>query len=304
MPKYYEINEEAARRANDANSHRDYKHGSATSEYHRMVDKAYEIAGQQKQRVDPMYHEKLDRLTDLYAQKMADWHNRHFSIEGSVPSVLIAGGSNFPTSKKNKQNEARERHMQEYEHIQELLNKIKSTGTGGISSDDPDALVKLRAKLAALENDQAGMKAANAHYRKQKTMAGYDGITQERAVELDKEIEGGYSWERKPYPSYLLTNNNANIRRIRERITEMEKRQDSPTPTGWTFDGGEAVMNTEENRLQILFEEKPDEELRAELKRNGFRWAPSQGAWQRQLTDNALYSARRIKAIEPSVPSE
>ena len=59
---YYTINEEAARRANDANSFSDYKPGSATAEYRQMVDKAVEIGERQKKRTDPMYHEKIDRI--------------------------------------------------------------------------------------------------------------------------------------------------------------------------------------------------------------------------------------------------
>ena len=58
-------------------------------------------------------------------------------------------------------------------------------------------------------------------------------------------------------------------------------------------------MNATVNRLQIFFEEKPDADLRSTLKGEGFRWAPSQGAWQRQLTDNAIRAAKRIKAIAP-----
>lgn len=59
---YYPINEGAARRAKEMNSFSDYKEGSATAEYRAMVDKAAAIAEQQKSRVDPMYHEKIDHL--------------------------------------------------------------------------------------------------------------------------------------------------------------------------------------------------------------------------------------------------
>jgi hypothetical protein len=47
-------------------------------------------------------------------------------------------------------------------------------------------------------------------------------------------------------------------------------------------------------RLQLLFDGKPDEKTRSVLKSNGFKWAPSQNAWQRQLTENAKYSLQRI----------
>ena len=114
---YYAINEGAARRANDVNSFYDYKPGSATAEYRQMVDKAVEIGERQKKRVDPMYHEKIDSLVDTYARKLAENMNSSFSIEARVPSILIAGGSNFPVRKKEKQNAARDRNMEDWNEI-------------------------------------------------------------------------------------------------------------------------------------------------------------------------------------------
>ena len=158
---YYTINEGAARRANDANSYYDYKPGSATAEYRSMVDKAVEITEHQKKRVDPMYHEKIDSLVDTYARKLAENMNSHYSIEARVPSILITGGSNFPVRKKEKQNAARDRNMEEWNDIQGLLDKIRSTGMGGISADDPQAVQKLEAKLEKLQAAQDTMKAVN-----------------------------------------------------------------------------------------------------------------------------------------------
>lgn len=157
--RYYTINEGAARRANDANSYRDYAAGSATAEYRQMVDQAAAIAQRQKERVDPMYHEKIDALLDTYARKLAENLNDHYAIEARVPSILVAGGSNFPVRKKEKQNAARDRNMQEWQDVQGILDKIRSTGMGGISMDDPQAAAKLEAKLVKLESAQETMKA-------------------------------------------------------------------------------------------------------------------------------------------------
>ena len=177
---------------------------------------------------------------------------------------------------------------------------MRSVGRGGISSDDPQAVEKLKAKLEALERDQEMMKAANAAIRLKDRAKGDAklaelGLSPEHIAELREPDFAG----RIGYPSYLLSNNNANIRRIRERIQQLEKQRQDDTLHGWEFDGGEVVVNKEANRLQILFDDKPGEEMRAELKAGGFRWAPSQGAWQRQLTDNAIRSAKRIKGIAP-----
>ena len=64
--------------------------------------------------------------------------------------------------------------------------------------------------------------------------------------------------EDKPYPSWALSNNNAEIRRIKGRIAELTKKQETAY-AGWEFDGGTVEANREDNRLQIFFEEKPDE---------------------------------------------
>lgn len=298
---YYTINEEAARRANDMNSFRDYKAGSATAEYRRMVDAATELAERQKQRVDPMYHEKIDRLLEIYCRKLAENMNASYSIEARCPSILISGGGNFPVRKKEKQNAARDRNLEEWNYIQGLLDKIRSVGTGGISSDDPQAVEKLEAKLATLEKHQEMMKAANAAIRMKDPAKGDAklaelGYTPEDIAKLREPDFCG----RIGYPAYALQNNNANIRRIRGRIAELKKRTES-TPEGWEFDGGRVVVNTTENRLQVIFDGKPDADVRTELKGEGFRWAPSQGAWQRQLTDNAMRAARRLKCIAPQV---
>ena len=137
---YYPIDEAAARRANDMNSFRTYHEGEATTEYRAAVDRAAKLAEQQKRSVDPMYHEKIDRLLDTYARKLAENCNNRYRIDSRDPSILVAGGSNFPTRKKEKQNAACDANMQEWQEIDGLLDKIKSVGTGGISSDDPKAV--------------------------------------------------------------------------------------------------------------------------------------------------------------------
>ena len=295
---YYPINEAAARHANTVNSFYDYKPGSATAEYRHYVDEAAEIAARQKKRVDPSFHEKIDGLLDAYARKLAANMNKGYEITARVPSIMIAGGSNFPVRKKEKQNAAADKNMQEFTEIQGLLDKIRSTGMGGISADDPNAVSKLESKLAKLEQAQETMKAVNAYYRKNKTLDGCPHLSPEQIEKLKASMSGSYRANPKPFESYQLSNNNAEIRRLKDRITALTRRKELGY-VGWEFDGGRVEANTADNRLQIFFDEKPDKEIREELKGNGFRYAPSAEAWQRQLNDNAIYAADRIKCIQP-----
>ena len=75
---YYPIREDMARRAKEMNSFSGYIEGTATAEYRRCVDQAVEAAKHQKEKVDPIYHGKIDALVDTYARKLADNMNRRF----------------------------------------------------------------------------------------------------------------------------------------------------------------------------------------------------------------------------------
>ena len=55
-----------------------------------------------------------------------------------------------------------------------------------------------------------------------------------------------------------------------------------------------AVKNIDDNRLQLFFDGKPDESIRAILKKNGYKWSPRNTAWQRQLTPNAINNLRYV----------
>ncbi len=298
MQTYYTINEDAARHANNVNSFSDYKPGSATAEYRKCVDKAVEIAERQKKRVDPQYHEKIDYLLNLYVRKLAENMNQSYAIEGRVPSVLIAGPANFPVRKKEKQNAARDKNMQDWRRVQGLLDKIRSVGTGGISSDDADAVQKLQSKLESRQRLQEHMKAVNAYYRKHKTLEGCPQLMPEQIEKLQADMAEGQHYQDKPFLGWQLSNNNAEIRRLKARI-ETLKRQRETEYVGWQFDGGTVEINREANRLQIFFDAKPDADTRSVLKSNGFHWSPREGAWQRQLSDSVFWAVDCMECIKP-----
>ena len=296
--RYYPINEGAARRAKEAISFSDYRPGSATAEYRHYVDQAVEIAERQKKRVEPEYHEKIDQLLDTYARKLAENMNKGYEITARVPSVLIAGPANFPVRAKEKQNTASDRNMEEFQYIQGLLDKIRSTGMGGISADDPQAVSKLEKKLEKLEASQELMKAVNAYYRKHGTLDGCPHLTEKGIENLKADMASSWHYEKKPFQSWQLSNNNAEIRRLKDRIEELPRHKEAAY-VGWEFEGGTVEINREANRLQIYFEGKPDATVRDELKSNGFRWSPKAEAWQRQLNDTTIRVTDRIKCIQP-----
>lgn len=296
--RYYPIDEDAARRAKEMTSFHDYKPGSATAAYRQAVDEAVKIAEHQKTLVDPIHHDKIDHLVDVYAQKLAENINKGNAISARVPSVLIAGPANFPVRKKEKQNRAADANLEEWRNIQGILDKIRSTGKGGISADDPAAVKKLQAKLESLQQAQENMKAVNVYFRKHKTLDGCPLLSTEQIERLKADMARSWRADPKPYESYVLTNNNAAIRQVKARIAGLAQIAETDYK-GWQFDGGTVEVNRQENRLQIFFDEKPDADTRTALKSSGFRWAPSQGAWQRQLNDSAVRAAKQLDCLKP-----
>lgn len=293
--KYFPINEGSARVAHDMMSMRDYSEGSTTAEYHAAADKAYDLADKVAEK-RPEEAERAYRLAERYSKKMAEYFNRESSIGMMCPSVLISGASNFPTKKKEKQVAAWDRNRQFYTEAQGILSKIENIlyGREIIKSDDERAIEKLEEKLEDMKNLQERMKAANKAIRLIDTEAGDDllremGYSEESIEELRKPDFCG----RLGYPDYVLTNNNANIHRVEERLNSLKatKERGRSEQEYKTF---KVVENTEAMRYQILFDGKPDEEIRSLLKGNGFKWAPSQGAWQRQITANGKWALDRV----------
>ena len=169
-----------------------------------------------------------------------------------------------------------------------------------ISSSDPNAVEKLIAKKEKCQQLQEQMKDINAYWRVTGTCVGAMGLTEAQAMKMDDRIYNArYPWDKVPFSDYSLKNNNAEIRRLDKRIAEVTRFKEVGF-NGWEFDGGRAEVNTELNRLQLFFDEKPSDGHRHQLKSNGFKWAPSQNAWQRQLTDNAIYAAGRLDFIKPT----
>ena len=192
---------------------------------------------------------------------------------------------------REKAEQARQESHQLYQQSSDMLSAIPPGQP--ILTDHHSA----RGHRRLLERG-AFMKKVNAHYRKHKTCQGCEGVSEELAAELDESMKKAYSWETAPFPSYALSNNNQNIKRIESRIQQLEHAKKTGYQ-GWDFEGGTVVPNHEENRLQIFFEEIPPEELRQELSHRGFHWSRRNQAWQRQLNFNAIRAASYIQALRP-----
>ena len=293
---YFTINEKMAGHARSMWSFSEYKPGSTTEEYKSYVNEAYNLADEVAAK-DEKAGIRAYAVAERYSRRMAEYYNRDISINLMCPSVMISGPAKFPTKKKERQIAAQERNYEFYKDTQKLLDKIRSIENGSdlIKSSDEDCIERLEYKLETLKALQEKMKAVNAALRKKDIEEGNLDLMELGYTEDDiKEIRTPDIIGRVGYPAYRLQNNNQEIHRIEERINSLKTVKERGT-TEEENEGYTYKEDTELMRIQFIFDDKPDEETRKILKQYGFRWAPSQGAWQRQLTTNGQRSAKFVK---------
>lgn len=245
--------------------------------------------------------ESLEYYRQGYLKRLHDYLSAH----SRVMSPMITGPARFPVARNNKRIDTADKRRDEWlewcNRTKERMRRMydpRIIARAPISSDDSNAIEKLQAKIEAAEEYQEFMKAANAVIRKKKLS---DDQKVEQLAELGiselsarKLLTTSDFTGRAGFAAYQLTNNNANIRRMKERVEALRKEQEKAGAEDKEVDGVIIRENTDIGRLQLIFEGKPPEQTRAALKARGFRWSPREGAWQRLLNDNARRDAEAV----------
>ena len=189
---------------------------------------------------------------------------------------------------------AMRRSVEQSEKAKELERRAKAVGTGGISSDDSNALLKLQEKLTALEERREYMKKINGEFRR----GGIEALscTDETKAKLTELMSsGGVSGV--PFEPYQLTNLGAQIRSTKKRIEELQQEEQREPAANIVGDGFVVSEDQSDNRILFRFEKKPPQETRELLKSRGFQCSPSRDyAWVRKLNENARSAAASLVA--------
>lgn len=294
--KYYEINEENARLAQELNSFSKYETGSATRIYREKCNFAYNILDKILDE-HPEQAESTAQKIYYYCRKLAEYYNDYYRNEASCPSVLICGPANFPAKKKERQNERRASLNERWNYLENYLSKIQSISNAKqpIKCGDPGAIEQLEKKIIELEAGHHLHLNANKYYKKHKTLRGFEGLTSAEISQIESLIR-----DPDRFVPFYTANETANLRRYKSRLERLKKEKNSAGTCETVATSHQGVIfkmveNTEIMRLQLFFEDKPSEKIRALLKSHSFRWSGKNKCWQRQLTNNARFSYKHLK---------
>lgn len=152
------------------------------------------------------------------------------------------------------------------------MERRSQTVSRAISSDDPDAIDKLKAKVEKMERQQARMKAVNAAYRKFKKnpetdLSDFDETTQG----VIRRFVPQYSFVKGPYEGWQLSNASAEIRRAKQRIEDLEKRSEMVAAEPVEGEGYAVTEDVEDNRILFEFDTKPSREVCKAMRSHGFK---------------------------------
>ena len=236
-----------------------------------------------------------DELHDVYEQRYIAKYSEWLHAMSRTFSVMITGGSNFNNRRHDKMNDYEHAARTRFEEWKERVLKRVNRQQRLVGLAEVE---RLQNKLDQLTELQEKMKAVNKIVRNKK-LSEVEQCEELEALGLSKRTinevmaEPAYSFQKKGFQTYQLSNNLAKIKAAEQAIkrhTAMATTEDKE----FTFDGGKVAVCNSEERIRIYFDDVPDEETRKMLKSNAFKWSPTNKAWQRQLTPNAMYALKRF----------
>lgn len=269
---------------------------------------------------------QLDAWFDGYRQRMTSLYKGYLATMMTCASPMITGPARYPVERQRKRNQSAD---SKYENItvyavhsaDRFLKRLMPFGNGtAITSHAPNAVEQLKAKLHECEQSQEMMKAANkivCAVFKNGSEAGVTDATRSscaaklmpvlnismlEALQMLKPTD--YSRKVHAFWPYQLSNNNQEIRRIQQRIKDVETLQMTIPDIAQTLPNGIEVRKSEDGKIEIHFGFKPDQETRAYLTLKSFKFSRYRNnAWVRRISTNAIAVFKRdIKPMLEKLP--
>jgi len=245
--------------------------------------------------------EKVKQAAEAFAEYRKGYRrkvNAWLEARTRVMSTMVTGGARFPTASNRKKGDTADKRAQEIESFtgrqKRILNDLDPKV---ISSDRGDARELLTQRIKEAEEAHERYKKGNRILKKKdlspdEKRAQLEGLgVHSRLVEMAMRTDFG--WSHGGFNGFDTKGSLARIKRDRERLANMAQEAERPSFAQHEFEGGVTIEDdAKTNRIRVHFEERPDADMIAKLKANGFRWSRREGAWQRHRNDNTRHTLR------------
>lgn len=241
---------------------------------------------------------------ERYIAKFREWVRTLFEKHSRILSVMVTGSARFPTSRNAKANNSYDNAVNEFGEWRKRASKAIARRIEDAKSPEQkenEEWLRLKREIdsiaGTLKDIDTGVNkysyrplfVSSLYGRLERIANNGKADMIQRATEYIKELN-----EKLPKPIFTARHKFWKLSEVVQASIKRESEMQGKEDAELAFEGGKVVKNFAEDRLQILFDEKPDYETISKLKHNGFRWSPRFKAWQRQLTPNAFYACARV----------
>jgi len=216
--------------------------------------------------------DRYQELSDKNKKKSEDGFDQAHKMADVIPmGQPILVGHHSEQRDRNyraKINRKYEKSFEDGKKSEYYKDKVKTIENNyAISQDDPEAIKRYKEKIQGL-------------------------IESREETKRLKIIQRDYSFSKEDMRSVHLTSLGAEIRRCKKKIEDLQA-LDKVKAEEWKNNNITLEVNKDENRIMLYFPGKPDEEIRTKLKRHGFRWSPTNQAWQSYINQWNLDFAKK-----------
>ncbi|CAN5447157.1 hypothetical protein BH10PLA2_BH10PLA2_08380 [soil metagenome] len=296
-----QINPDTARRAFSNTSHFPEQRGEQIrKDYADAINGLYKelwplaTTEHQKATLDQEMH----RYRDGYYQRITDYLHSH----SRLASAFVVGPARFPVDQMQKRGQSTDNKLTELvdwsrrarTSIKEKLLEMRPQ-----EEKDADAWRGLEADLRSSLETISEIDEGNSPYSRPLFVSSIVGKVERLAmngetalVENALALVTDYN-AHHPKPAITARHKFWTFPDLaQESAKKHDAKADKPQEKLAEVNGVELWANYGLDRAQLVFPGKPDNQVREKLKRCGWKWAPSQDAWQRQLTNAAIESGK------------
>jgi len=272
--------------------------------------------------------EQLEEWFETYRQRMKVLFMGYLATMSTCASPMITGPARFPVERQRKSNASADN---KYAAVtaytrhspNRFLKRVMPFGNGvAIASNAPNANELLVSKLNDRIKLQETMKAANKIvgkvYKKGSPARVSDEmrdrcvqqLVDELAIPLDEALAiikpCDYSSKIIAFLPYQLSNNNQEIRRLEQRLKDVERLKQAAPEIAQVLGNGIEIRKSDDGKIEIHFGYKPDAEVRDFLCKKAFKFSRYRNnAWVRRISVNAVaVFTREVKPMLENLPKK
>jgi hypothetical protein len=242
--------------------------------------------------------DEKERYISNYKKYFSAWLSAHSNCASSA----ITGASGFNSGKAEKANNRERARMEDFVNwrdkaLKSIAKRIEANKPEEQKQSEEWGRLKriITSRATTIMEINTGKNKysskalfVNNLYRKVETFAKRGDVeTVKKAIDYVRELNKETVVITERHKFFTLIE-------VAESSKAKQAENSEKANTEVPFKGGKIVNNFSENRIQLIFNEKPSADTITALKKASFKWSPRFNAWQRQMTGNAVYATKRF----------